>query len=251
MPTTSPDVYGVVQQALRTALSRVDRDWQRPALAIPHTTFYATRTSPAVDSWSEMDWTPVLVALVSVALGWTLSLVTQQRQHRLDLKRFDREQDALQENALRARGHALADEMIECLAVLRDVVPQTVHWDRQDTDAEAEQRAGRELTRLRSLALRHPDEAVRSTAQLAYEVLQWPDDIVMWGGEGYGSPREVVWHTCERTLEVVGQYVRGESVNISTAELERLREAQDVTLAEKRSQWEAQALAERPRRDAE
>jgi hypothetical protein len=198
-----------------------------------------------------MDWTAVLVALVSVAVGWILSLVTQQRQHSLDLKRFDREQQALRENALRQRGEDLADEMIECLSVLRDVVPQTVYWQRQDPDVEAEARAESELARLRGLALRHPDEAVRSTAELAYEVLQWPDDIVMWGDEGYGSPRELVWHACERTLAVVGQYVRAEPVDISTAELDRVRRAQETTMAEKQSQWEAQAIAARPKKDVE
>jgi hypothetical protein len=131
------------------------------------------------------------------------------------------------------------------------VVPQTVYWQRQDPDVEAQAQARSELARLRGLALRHPDEAVRSAAELAYEVLQWPDDIVMWGGEGYGSPREVAWHTCERILGVVGQYVRAEPVDASTSQLNRLRRAQEITLAEKQSQWEAQDVAERPKKSVE
>jgi hypothetical protein len=198
-----------------------------------------------------MDWTPVLVALVSVVVGWTLSLLTQRRQHGFDLSRFEREQQAVHENALRRRCEGLADEMIECLTVLRDLVPRTVHWHKQEPDAAAEDRVRSELARLRALALRHPNEAVRSTAELAHGVMQWPDDIVMWGGEGYGSPREVVWHTCEQTLEVVGQYVRGEPVSSSGKGLERLRRAQDMTMTEKHAQWEAQAQAERSQKKAE
>lgn len=196
-----------------------------------------------------MEWTPVVVALVSVSVGWILSILTQQRQHRLDIERFDREQQALNWNALRCRGEELADEMIECLTVLRDVVPQAVYWGSQEPDPDAENLARSELARLRALALRHPDEAVRLTVELAHEVLQWPDDIVMWSSEGYGSPREVVWHTCSLVLDVVGQYVRGELVTTGTEELARLRRAQQFTLAEKQSQWEAQAAAERTRHD--
>lgn len=245
--------YGGRSQPQRSEVEAADRpsaSLQGSASAVPHTTITKWGLAP-LRALIGVAWIGQRFSLVSVAVGWILGLVTQQRQHGLDLKRFDREQQALQQNALRRRGEEFADEMIECLSVLRDVVPQTVYWQRQDPDAEADARARSELARLRGLALRHPDEAVRSVAELAYEVLQWPDDIVMWGGEGYGSPREVVWHTCERTLGVVGQYVRAEPVDTSTAELNRLRRAQEMTLAEKQSQWEEQAVAERPTKDVE
>lgn len=187
-----------------------------------------------------MDWTAVIPALVSVTLGWTLSLLAQKRQHRLDMDRFNREQEALDRAALRRRGEEIADEIIACLLSLRDLVPRTVYWHRQETDADAKASAEQELRRLTLLSLRHPDEQVRFAVELAREVLQWPDEIVYWGGEGFGSPREVVWRTCQETLEVVGRYVRGESGVSHSDGFQQLERAQKLTIREKQAQWEAQ-----------
>lgn len=51
-----------------------------------------------------VDWTAVVTALVSVTVGWGLSLLAQGRQHRLELERLEREREASETASLRRRG---------------------------------------------------------------------------------------------------------------------------------------------------
>lgn len=188
-----------------------------------------------------MDWIAAAMALGWILLGWLLSLLSQRQQHKFELERFTREQDAAHLGELRARGEQLADEILDILTTLLDALPRAVYWSGQEPDPAASALADEQLRTLARLMIRVPDEAVRSQLELAHALLSWPDDVVQWGDSGFGSPRELIWVVCQETLDVVGRYVRGEPQSPASNEVRsRLETAQENTCREMRSQWEDQ-----------
>jgi hypothetical protein len=93
---------------------------------------------------------------------------------------------------------------------------------------------------LERVAIRLPDSFVRPQVDLAWRILQWTDQISQWGDLGEdGWPHRIVWQTCTETLELLGRYVREESLpSEPSATMQRLERAYEATIEEKERQLE-------------